>query len=577
MAWLLLLLLLKVLLIQGVVLLSCEFNKDFCGWQHPVNTTDKWILTSEQHGNYTACIHEGRIYEQGPSRDVPMQLIYPNFTGHGDLVLSYYLFRYSYDKNELKVAVGNATLLSVFDWEVNSLSSWSSSRLRVDADREKVIIEGILHNNAVSGIVIDSIQFYEKNAKIKLTGGYTHMDGDVEIQVDGRWGKICIGASRIQKELVAMVTCRYLGYEGDGYLITSQWQRLPHAAWMDLRSCDGTEASVTECSGTFGRYVCHHRSTLAVNCRKAPCPGNCSCSGEAVESIRCRKQDILPQEPILIPYYISNVYMHGVAFSVFKKIIENPANSKKRLRIRVLEFSDAGITRISKGTFTSLYELKYLYLPWNRVKSLSSLEDGVFWEKGYGLELNLGYNAITNVTAADMKGKEMLFSLQLNDNRISYIEGGAFNACIELRSFDLRSNRLEEITYDVFGRFRDTIRMNFYNNTISKIEPRALDFGYTELDLRVNNLTDVSSVHPSPYSTLMKLLLGQNKITKFSPDILVGSRSLNFLDISDISLGRITVDLLKDLKQLVLLNAVRANIHHIDDFAFGGAKRISYM
>ncbi|EDO35355.1 predicted protein [Nematostella vectensis] len=181
------------------------------------------------------------------------------------------------------------------------------------------------------------------------------------------------------------------------------------------------------------------------------------------------------------------------------------------------------------------------------------VEDGAFWEKGYGLELDLGYNAITNVTAADMKGKEMLISLQLNDNRISYIETGAFNACIELRSFDLQSNRLEEITYDVFGRFRDIIFMIFYNNTISKIEPRALDFGYNELDLRVNNLTDVSSVHPSPYSSLSKLLLGQNKITKFSPDILVGRRSLFYLDISDISLGRITVDLLKDLNQLVLL------------------------
>ncbi|XP_048589392.1 uncharacterized protein LOC116614314 isoform X2 [Nematostella vectensis] len=624
MAWSLLLLLLKFLLIQGVVSLSCDFNNDFCGWQHPVNATDKWILTSELHGNYTTFFRNG-------------QLIYPNFTGHGDLVLSYYLFSNSYEKNEeLRVKVGNATLLSVFDESIYWPLSWNSSRLRVDADREKVIIEGIIRNNAVSRIVIDSIKFYEKNASscplllsplngtmncthdstavgtvcvfgceggrrvvgsterrcqptgewsgvqpacqttIRLTEGYTHMDGDVEIQVDGRWGKICIGGGRIQEKLVAMVTCRYLGYEGDAYLMTSPWQRIPRDAWMDLRSCDGTEASVTECVGTFDRYICPYHRKLAVNCNKAPCPGNCSCSGEAVNEIRCRKQDILPQELILIPYYTEKVHIHGVDWSMLKRIMENPANNKKRLKIRLLEFSDAGITRIPKGTFISLYALTFLYLPWNRVESLSSIEDGAFREKGYGLGLDLGYNDITNVTAADMKGKEMLFHLQLNHNRISYIEGGAFNACTQLQSLnlstnnirrlepytfpsvfqlklDLSSNRLEEITYDVFGRFGNNINMIFYNNTISKIEPRALDIGYNTL------------------------LLGQNKITKFSPDILVGSRSLNFLDISDIALGRITVDLFKDLYRLLLLNAVRDNIHHIEDFAFQGIKDIAYI
>ncbi|EDO45725.1 predicted protein [Nematostella vectensis] len=453
MAWSLLLLLLKVLLIQGVVSLSCEFNKDFCGWQHPVNATDKWILISEQHGNYTTFFRNGQLiypnftghgdlvlsyylfsnsYEKNEELRVKVgnatllsvfdesiywplswnssrlrvdadrekviiegiirnnavsrividsikfyekngnyttflrngKLIYPNFTGHGDLVLSYYLFSNSYEKNEeLRVKVGNATLLSVFDESIYWPLSWNSSRLRVDADREKVIIEGIIRNNAVSRIVIDSIKFYEKNetpfqfelganispetikvfshnfslATIRLTEGYTHMDGDVEIQVDGRWGKICIGGGRIQEKLVAIVTCRYLGYEGDAYLITSPWQRIPRDAWMDLRSCDGTEASVTECVGTFDRYICPYHRKLAVNCNKAPCPGNCSCSGEAVNEIRCRKQDILPQELILIPYYTEKVHIHGVDWSMLKRIMENPANNKKRLKIRLLK------------------------------------------------------------------------------------------------------------------------------------------------------------------------------------------------------------------------------------------------
>ncbi|EDO45733.1 predicted protein [Nematostella vectensis] len=325
------------------------------------------------------------------------------------------------------------------------------------------------------------------------------MDGDVEMQIDGRWGKICIGGGRIQEKLVAMVTCRYLGYEGDAYLIKPPWQRFTRDAWMDLRSCDGTEASVTECVGTFDRYICPYERKLAVNCNKAPCPGNCSCSGEAVNEIRCRKQDILPQELIFIPYYTEKVHIHGMDLSMLKRIMENPANSKKRLNILLLdvgahlarlnvarrdittesaltlartgnfeasetqkticpkhrdalgiqwkpgvkcqhplsqaskmrqsikvsrevwqfwnvlvpvgsaickkcrvaqslgvrihrspkdkegEFSDAGITRIPKGTFTSLYSLIYLYLPWNRVESLSSIEDGAFREKGYGM------------------------------------------------------------------------------------------------------------------------------------------------------------------------------------------------
>ncbi|XP_048588576.1 uncharacterized protein LOC116614027 [Nematostella vectensis] len=659
------LLFLELLLIQGAVSLSCDFEKDFCGWQHPRNATDTWILTSGNTANYTACLHQRRIFKGVPSKPVTKQLIYPNFTGSGDLVLSYYSFHYNDGKIGLRVIVGDTVLLSEVKTEDFSFDSlyWKTARIRINAYQKQVVIEGLIMNNQLTGIVIDNIKFYEKNASFcpqlsaplngtmncthastavgtvcvfacvgsrrvvgsterhclptgewsgirpicqaafRLSGGYSHMDGDVEIQLDGRWGKICLTYYWSWRR-VAQVACRSLGYEGEAHMRLSPWQQPPYDSWMSLTSCDGSERSLTECSVTFGRYACDPITTLAVICGKTQCPANCSCSppsdDDPRDSITCRKHDIQPEEPILIHHSAKFLFMYGVDFIVFRGIIDHPANLNRQLQLSILELADAGITRISKGTFSTLESLNVLRLPWNKIESLSSIEDGAFWEQGYGLELNLGYNNIRNVTVADMKGKELFSRLELNDNKISYIEGGAFNVCVQLKalnlstnnirrlmpytlpnsliSIDLRSNVLEEVLYDVFGSLRNTyISIVLYNNSVSMIEPGALDLSFYSLDLAANNLTDISTLRPKMNSDLFSLLLGQNKVAKFSRDFLVGRNFLKFLDISDISLGYIERDLFKDLTKLLMLNAVRANIQYIDDFAFEKARDLVYI
>ena len=100
---------------------------------------------------------------------------------------------------------------------------------------------------------------------VRLVGGSAANEGRVEVLYNGEWGTVC---DDYFDDTDADVVCRELGYPGAlGYSCCAAYGRGSGAIWLDDVDCDGTEASLYDCSHLgFGVHDCGHDEDVGIAC-----------------------------------------------------------------------------------------------------------------------------------------------------------------------------------------------------------------------------------------------------------------------------------------------------------------------
>lgn len=185
-----------------------------------------------------------------------------------------------------------------------------------------------------------------------------------------------------------------------------------------------------------------------------------------------------------------------------------------------LDLSSNNIRRIEANAFSALSSLMTLGLNSNAIDS-----DGIQPNAFHGLKtiyrLSMNHNKLTILRKGMFDGIPGLQYLELRDNQIVAIEPLAFNHA-ELHDLDLSSNRISEISSDVFSHAPNMNSVNLSNTNIAEIKEGFLSSApkLFSLDLSSTKLKAIDFNHFSRFaSSLQSLYVNGNELTQLPDEI----------------------------------------------------------
>lgn len=105
----------------------------------------------------------------------------------------------------------------------------------------------------------------KEEGAIRLVGGQSDNEGNIEIFHNGRWGNVCDDE---WDKYEAEVVCRQLGYKAGGKATHSGvFGNARRKFWMDNLYCNGREKEISECRfDGWGVSDCDHSEAAGVIC-----------------------------------------------------------------------------------------------------------------------------------------------------------------------------------------------------------------------------------------------------------------------------------------------------------------------
>lgn len=167
-------------------------------------------------------------------------------------------------------------------------------------------------------------------------------------------------------------------------------------------------------------------------------------------------------------------------------------------------------------------------------------------------ELFIFQSSINTLTQDDFKDLVELELLDLSQNELAEIPGGAFEMLSKLRNLDLSFNRITHISKDSFSGLVQLERLYLHANLIQSIHSEAFE-GFErllELKLQGNQLTSLPSLR---LPRLLLLDLSYNNIPTLGPSDLQ-TPHLEALKVASLGLTTVNEDLIASL----------GNLHELD-------------
>jgi lysyl oxidase-like protein 2/3/4 len=105
----------------------------------------------------------------------------------------------------------------------------------------------------------------KEEGAIRLVGGQSDNEGNVEIFHNGRWGNICDDEwDKYEVEVV----CRQLGFTAGKATHSGAFGHARRKYWMDNLYCNGREKELSECRfDGWGESDCDHSEAAGVVCK----------------------------------------------------------------------------------------------------------------------------------------------------------------------------------------------------------------------------------------------------------------------------------------------------------------------
>ncbi|XP_015595406.1 chaoptin [Cephus cinctus] len=222
------------------------------------------------------------------------------------------------------------------------------------------------------------------------------------------------------------------------------------------------------------------------------------------------------------------------------------------------------ITRMEKKAFQQLNNLQFLHLEFNKlsVLDLESISDSGCSD----FSLNVSYNAISTINPGSINN---LTHLDLAFNNITHLVMDVFKGTPNLRTIDLRNNRLMSLEPDTFALAR-LESLNLRSNRLKSIRKQAFNGleRLQQLDLAGNDINQLAMEQFRYLKNLRVLDLSRNEIRSLLQNVFEGTR----VEILDLSHNRLTAvpslafaELGYTLRDLNLADNL---IDHLDSTAF---------
>ncbi|XP_008407784.1 leucine-rich repeats and immunoglobulin-like domains protein 1 isoform X1 [Poecilia reticulata] len=322
----------------------------------------------------------------------------------------------------------------------------------------------------------------------------------------------------------------------------------------------------------------------------APCPQNCTCSGESVD---CSGLELIVP-PVDLPVWTVSLNLgHNKMASLSVEAFANLPN------LRELRLDHNELTSIPDlGRAAS--NVVSLYLHHNKIRSI----DGSRTTELVSVEtLDLSNNDITDLRGDGFPARLQIRDLYLSNNKISTLQLGALDhlgstlqvlrlsrnriSQIPIRAFqlprltqlELNRNRILQIEGLTFQGLSSLEVLKLQRNSISKLTDGAF-WNLSKmkvLHLEYNNLTEVNSGSLYGLSSLTQLFLSNNSIARINPDGWKFCQRLRELNLSYNNLTRLDEGSLAVLGDLHTLRLGRNSISHINEGAFRGLKALRVL
>ena len=102
---------------------------------------------------------------------------------------------------------------------------------------------------------------------VRLVGGNTSFEGQVEVMHNGRWGSVC---SQSWDTVDGLVVCRQFGFQHNAVEVSTnaEFGRGTGEIWMVNVNCNGSEDELGECEHNgWGNSGCEHDQDAGVICK----------------------------------------------------------------------------------------------------------------------------------------------------------------------------------------------------------------------------------------------------------------------------------------------------------------------
>ncbi|XP_054625017.1 carboxypeptidase N subunit 2 isoform X2 [Dunckerocampus dactyliophorus] len=214
------------------------------------------------------------------------------------------------------------------------------------------------------------------------------------------------------------------------------------------------------------------------------------------------------------------------------------------------------------GMFNSLKRLETLQMKGN---VLSELPASLFLHLQNLHTLDLSLNKMQQVERETFSGLLRLEILKMNNNLISNISSDTFHHVGQLTELHLEGNKISELADETFSLLPKLKVLNLRGNCLTIFSDKV--FGsegtnLTQLDLRVNRLTELSSL--STLTSLTDLLLSSNQLSSLPEDIFRNITTLENLDLSENQLISLPEKIFTDLKSIKMIYLHKNQLSRLD-------------
>uniref|UniRef100_A0A8D9ETU5 Insulin-like growth factor-binding protein complex acid labile subunit n=1 Tax=Cacopsylla melanoneura TaxID=428564 RepID=A0A8D9ETU5_9HEMI len=259
--------------------------------------------------------------------------------------------------------------------------------------------------------------------------------------------------------------------------------------------------------------------------------------------------------------------------------------------IKILNVSHNEIVQMSRNTFPKLYELHTIDISHNQLVHISNAVMQPLLSLRF---LNFTHNSLEEIKSETFGTLPTVLDLKLDHNELSRISRGAFTKLSSLSTLGLTHNKINTM-------FELPISLShlFLSNNLFETIPSSevwpsmnallsLDLSYNmigntltkgsfyplltlqSLDLNYNNLSVVPWEALSDFTSLRKLNMQGNQVTKLNKAAF-GSLPVVFdLDMSRNAISNVSVKAFEGLLQLINLDLSHNNIESIPNGAFQG-------